>query len=78
MKNIKVLGTGCSNCKIMAGIVKEVATENNIDVNIEKIEDIEDIMEYNVMSTPALVINNVVVIKGRIPSKNEVLALLNS
>ena len=74
---IKVLGTGCLKCKSMTAVVQEVVSENNIDATIEKVEDIMKIMEFNVMSTPALVIDDVVTIKGRIPSKEEVLALLN-
>ncbi|MFH4966266.1 thioredoxin family protein [Gaetbulibacter sp. M235] len=74
---IKVLGTGCPKCKTMTSLVQEVVNENNIDATIEKVEDIMDIMTFNVMSTPALVINDVVAIKGRIPSKAEVLDLLN-
>lgn len=76
-KVIKVLGTGCPKCQSMTNIVKEVVAENNIDATIEKVEDIMKIMEFNVMSTPALVIDNVIVIKGRVPSKEEVLAVLN-
>ncbi|MDV7140789.1 thioredoxin family protein [Maribacter sp. TH_r10] len=76
-KVIKILGTGCPKCQSLTGVVKEVVNENNIDATIEKVEDIMDIMKYNVMSTPALVIDDVVTIKGRIPSKDEVLALLN-
>ncbi|WP_218599128.1 thioredoxin family protein [Polaribacter sp. NJDZ03] len=76
-KIIKVLGTGCPKCKSMTAVVQEVVSENNIDATIEKVEDIMKIMEFNVMSTPALVIDDVVTIKGRIPSKEEVLALLN-
>ena len=76
-KVIKVLGTGCPKCQTMTNIVKEVVSENNIDATIEKIEDIMKIMEFNVMSTPALVIDDVIVIKGRVPSKEEVLTLLN-
>lgn len=75
---IKVLGTGCPKCKTMTRLVQEVVNENNIDATIEKIEDIMDIMTFNVMSTPALVINDIVTIKGRIPSKAEVLELLNN
>jgi len=74
---IKVLGTGCPKCKTMTSLVQEVVYENNIEATIEKVEDIMDIMAFNVMSTPALVINDVVTIKGRIPSKAEVLDLLN-
>ena len=76
-KVIKVLGTGCPKCQSMTNIVKEVVAENNIDATIEKVEDIMKIMEFNVMSTPALVIDNVIAIKGRVPSKEEVFALLN-
>ncbi|KGL63659.1 redox-active disulfide protein 2 [Polaribacter sp. Hel1_85] len=61
----------------MTNVVKEVVLENNINANVEKVEDIMKIMEFNVMSTPALVIDNVVTIKGRIPSKEEVLTLLS-
>jgi len=76
-KVIKILGTGCSKCKLMTGVVSDVISENNIDATIEKVEDIMEIMKFNVMTTPALVINDVIAIKGRVPSKDEVLALLN-
>lgn len=76
-KIIKVLGTGCPKCQTMAKVVKDVVSENNIDASIEKVEDIMEIMKFNVMSTPALVIDDVITIKGRVPSKKEVLALLN-
>jgi small redox-active disulfide protein 2 len=74
---IKILGTGCPKCKTMTGIVQEVVKENHIDATIEKVEDIVQIMEFNIMTTPALVIDGIVSIKGRVPSKEEVLALLN-
>ena len=73
---IKILGIGCPKCKTMTGVVQDVISENNIEATIEKVEDIMEIMKYNVMTTPALVINDVIKIKGRIPSKEEVLALL--
>jgi small redox-active disulfide protein 2 len=76
-KVIKILGTGCPKCQSMTGIVKDVVLENNIDATIEKVEDIMKIVEYNVITTPALVIDEVITIKGRVPSKDEVLALLN-
>ena len=62
----------------MTNIVQDVVTENNIDATIEKVEDIMEIMKFDVMTTPALVIDNVVTIKGRVPSKNEVLELLQT
>ena len=76
-KVIKILGTGCPKCQSMTGIVKDVVSENNIDATIEKVEDIMKIVEYNVITTPALVIDEIITIKGRVPSKDEVLALLN-
>jgi len=76
-KKIKILGTGCQKCKQTSAIVEQVAKENNIDVSIEKVEDIMEIMKYNVMATPALVIDDVITIRGRVPSKDEVLVLLN-
>ncbi|HIC31097.1 MAG TPA: thioredoxin family protein [Flavobacteriaceae bacterium] len=76
-KIIKILGTGCPKCQTMTGVVKDVVSKNNIDATIEKVEDIMEIMKFNVMTTPALVIDDVVTIKGRIPSQAEVLELLN-
>nr|WP_101450986.1 thioredoxin family protein [Aquimarina sp. MAR_2010_214] len=77
MAIIKILGTGCPKCKKMTNVVQDVVSENNIDATIEKVEDITEIMKFNVMTTPALVIDDVITIKGRIPSKDEVLSLLN-
>lgn len=77
-KTIKILGTGCPKCKTMTAIVQDVVKENNIDATIEKVEDIMEIMKFNVMTTPALIINDVITIKGRVPDKKEVLNLLVS
>jgi small redox-active disulfide protein 2 len=75
-KVIKILGTARQKCKSMTGIVEAVVKENNIDAIVEKVEDIIEIMKYDVMTTPALVIDDVVTLKGRIPSREEVLTLL--
>ena len=75
MKNIKILGTGCPNCKRVTALVEEAVKETGVDATIEKVEDIMDIMKYNVLSTPALVINEEIKIKGRVPSKSEVIEL---
>ncbi|MFI1772579.1 thioredoxin family protein [Thalassobellus citreus] len=77
-KTIKVLGTGCPKCKTLTSLVETVVNENNINATVEKVEDIMEIMTFNVMSTPALVIDGVVTIKGRIPSKQEILELLQT
>ena len=76
-KVIKILGTGCPKCQSMTGVVKDVVSENDIDATIEKVEDIMEIMKFDILTTPALVIDDVIMIKGRVPSKEEVLALLN-
>ena len=75
-KVIKILGTGCPKCRAMTGVVQEVVSKNDIDATIEKVEDIMEIMKFNVMTTPALVIDDTITIKGRVPTKDEVLALL--
>lgn len=62
----------------MTDVVTDVVSENSIDASIEKVEDIMEIMKFNVMSTPALVVDDVIAIKGRVPSKHEVLELLKS
>jgi small redox-active disulfide protein 2 len=69
---IKILGTGCSKCKTLEEITLKVVTENGIDANITKVEDIVEIMKFNIMTTPALVVNDKVVSKGRIPSVDEI------
>jgi len=74
---IKILGTGCQKCKTLTAIVEEVVKENKMDATIEKVEDIMEIMKFPVMATPALVIDNEIAIKGRVPSKDEVLKILN-
>jgi len=76
MKIIKILGTGCPNCVTTEKIVTEAVKELNIEAKIIKVTEILDIMMYDVMSTPAVVIDEKVVVKGRIPSASEVKELL--
>ncbi len=73
---IKVLGTGCPNCKALEKSVRNTLTELNIDANVEKVEDIVQIMSYGIMRTPGLVIDGKVVLSGRIPSANELKELI--
>ncbi|MDP2423467.1 MAG: thioredoxin family protein [Bacteroidales bacterium] len=70
--SIKVLGSGCTKCKNLEKLTNEVVAENNFDAEVSKVDDIMDIMSYHVISTPALVINEKVVIKGYVPSKEEI------
>ncbi|HHB78853.1 MAG TPA: thioredoxin family protein [Saprospiraceae bacterium] len=75
-KVIKILGTGCPKCKRTINLVEEVVQEKNINADVIKVEDIMEIMEYNVLSTPVLVIDEEITVKGRVPSKDEVIELL--
>jgi small redox-active disulfide protein 2 len=69
MKQIKVLGSGCRNCKTTAELINTVATDKGVDVSVEKIEDIGQIMAYGVMSTPGVVIDEKVVHMGGVPDR---------
>lgn len=69
MLDIKVLGPGCANCVKLEQICKEVVTENNIPAQIEKITDRNTFMDYGVLMTPGLVVNNKVLSSGKIPLK---------
>lgn len=73
---IKILGTGCPKCKQLEKLTREVVQKNGIEASITKVEDIMDIVNYGVMATPALVVDNKVVLKGRLPSLAEIEKLL--
>ena len=73
---IKVLGSGCSRCHKTLEIVNKVVSEYHVDANVEYATDMMRIMEYNVMSMPAIVIDGVVRAKGAVPSESEVKQLL--
>ena len=75
-KSIKILGTGCPSCISTEKIVSDVVNQLNIDAKIEKVTDIMEIMFYDLMRTPAIVVDGKVVLVGKIPSKEEVKALL--
>ncbi|VAW67532.1 Thiol-disulfide isomerase and thioredoxins [hydrothermal vent metagenome] len=72
MTTIKVLGTGCANCKTTMKLIEEVAVEKNVNIQLEKEEDIQAIMTYGVMSTPGVVIDEKVVHSGGIPSRDTI------
>ncbi len=69
---IKILGPGCAKCKTLEQLTRDVVSKNGIDAIITKVDDIMEIMKYNIMTTPALVIDGKVVAKGRIPSAEEI------
>lgn len=74
---IKILGTGCPKCRTLEKLTREVVTKNSINATIVKVEDITEIMKYGIMATPALVVNEKVEIKGRIPSADEIKQVLS-
>jgi len=76
--DIKVLGTGCSSCQTLERRVREAVEQTGSDASVEKIEDMQQIMQYNVMSMPALVVNDEVQVVGQTPSVNELADLLGA
>ena len=75
---IKVLGTGCAKCKSLEKVTKKAVEELKLDATVEKVEDIQKIMGYAVMRTPALVINEKVVLSGQLPKVSELKDLLSN
>jgi len=69
---IKVLGSGCANCQTTYKLIEDVAKESGVEVNLEKVEDIGEIMSYGVMSTPGVVINGVLAHAGGVPHRDTV------
>lgn len=72
MKNIKILGTGCANCKNTYALVEEVAKARGVAIELEKVEDLQQIMGFGVMSTPGVVIDGKVVHAGGVPARAKV------
>ena len=72
MINIKVLGSGCANCKRLEQIARKAAEDLGVEAEIEKVTNYNDIMKYPILSTPGLVINEELVSSGRIPSQEEI------
>ena len=75
---IKVLGTGCPKCRALEDRVKKVAQTNDITIDVEKVSDINKILDYGIMMTPGLVINGEVKISGKLPSEEQILGWLTS
>ncbi len=74
--DIKILGTGCPKCNSLEKITRKALDKAGIEAQIEKVEDIMEIMEYGIIRTPGLVINGEVKIAGRLPSEKEITELL--
>ncbi|MEQ9375337.1 MAG: thioredoxin family protein [Imperialibacter sp.] len=78
MTDIKVLGPGCPKCKATYNNVLEALKKTNMEADVVKVEDIEEMMKYNVLTTPVLMINGEFKIKGRIAQVSEIVQLLNN
>ncbi len=73
---IKVLGPGCAKCKTTYNVIEKVIKENNLDVKLTKVDNIMEMMNYNIMTTPAVVVDEVVKMKGKVPTESDVKQLL--
>jgi small redox-active disulfide protein 2 len=69
---IKILGTGCAKCHQLEQVARDVVKELAVDATVEEVKDIKKIMDYHVLTTPGLVINEELVCSGKVPSKAEV------
>lgn len=72
MLKIKILGSGCANCKKLEAVARDAAASSGVQADFEKVTDMKAILSYDILSTPALVINEKVMSSGRIPTKAEV------
>jgi small redox-active disulfide protein 2 len=75
---IKILGTGCPKCQRLEQVTREAAAAAGIEIEVVKVKDINDIMAYDLVATPGLVINGVVKASGHIPQKDEIVAWLQA
>lgn len=75
---VKILGPGCTNCKNLERAAREALDELGLDASVEKVEDYPTILSYGVMSTPALVVDERVLVSGRVPKPAEVKQLLTA
>ena len=72
MKNIKVLGSGCANCKTTMKLIGDVAKGKGVEIQLEKVEDMQEIVGYGVMATPGVVVDGKVVHAGGVPSRDKI------
>ncbi|MDG3086872.1 thioredoxin family protein [Vibrio hannami] len=77
MKTVKVLGSGCKNCQVTAALIEKAASTSGVEIELIKVTQPQDIMAYNVMKTPAVVIDEQVVHKGSVPKEAEVASWFN-
>ena len=75
--NIKVLGSGCPNCSRLEKHARDAVAQLDVDAIIEKVSDLDEYLKYGVLSTPALVVNEKLVVSGRVPAASQIVALLS-
>ena len=75
---IKILGTGCPNCKRLEKVTRQVVAELGVDAEVTKVTEMTDIMNYHILATPGLVIDGEVVSSGRVPNKAEVTSMVTT
>ena len=73
---IKVLGSGCAKCKTTYEMIEKIVKENQIDATLSKVEDIVELLNYGVMTTPAIVVDGEVKLKGHVPTESEIKKML--
>lgn len=78
MIKVKVLGTGCANCKTTQKLIQSVARENDIEITLEKVEDMAEIMSYGILSTPGVIVDGKVAHSGGVPDKKTILSWFKS
>lgn len=78
MKRVKVLGTGCANCRTTIRLIEEVARERGIDIQLEKVERIEDIVAAGVLRTPGVIVEGTIVHAGGIPNREAIAGWLQA
>lgn len=76
MKTLQILGTGCATCEKLAKMTHDAANDLNLEFTLEKVTRIEDIMAFNILATPALVVDGEVKVSGRLPSAEEIKGML--
>ncbi len=76
IKEIKVLGPGCAKCKATYTVIEQIIKANSLDVKLTKVDDIAEMMSYNIMTTPAVIVDGVVRLKGHVPTEAEARNLL--
>ena len=73
---IKVLGSGCAKCKTTYEMIEKIVKENQLDATLSKVEDIDELLNYGIMTTPAIVVDGEVKLKGHVPTESEIKKIL--